>query len=133
MLNDLITTATYADGGRGPVAFDCWGLARHVRHTLYARRLLPSWGDISVSEHRRITDNYRAHAAMLVDSQPVPGALAFAWYGGLLAHVGCVVHADGRRWVMDIDEHCLTPRLQRLRDFENRYQRVTYRDDPDLH
>ena len=43
----------FQDGGRGPHAFDCWGLVRDV----YARELavaLPSYGEISARDLVRV-------------------------------------------------------------------------------
>lgn len=43
----------FADGGRGPHAFDCWGLVRQI----YADQLgvdLPSYGEISAKDLARV-------------------------------------------------------------------------------
>ena len=37
----------YQDGGRGPLAFDCWGLFRDVFHHVYGHPLLPSFGGLT--------------------------------------------------------------------------------------
>ncbi|MBR9764150.1 MAG: C40 family peptidase [Rhodobacteraceae bacterium] len=45
--------APYRDGGRGPKAFDCWGIVRQV----FADQLgvdLPGYGDISADDLRRV-------------------------------------------------------------------------------
>ncbi|WP_342594516.1 hypothetical protein AAGT95_16650 [Salinicola lusitanus] len=132
MLNDLIRHARYRDGGRGPLLFDCWGLARHVRHHHFGRALLASWGEIRVDDARGTTRAAMATLPALVESRPVPGALALAWRCGLLVHMGTVVMADGRRCVFDINSQSLTPRMMRLQDFERFYMRVSYHDDRDL-
>lgn len=44
----------FADGGRGPEAYDCWGLVRAV----YARELgieLPAYGEISARDLARVS------------------------------------------------------------------------------
>jgi len=45
MLNKFLL-APYVDGGRGPAAFDCWGLCIAVRHELFGLPLLPSLGGV---------------------------------------------------------------------------------------
>lgn len=132
MLNDLIRHARYEDGGRGPLRFDCWGLARHVRHELFGRMLLASWGEIRVDDARGTTRAALATLPVLVESAPVPGALVLAWRCGLLVHIGTLVEAEGRRCVFDINSQSLTPRLMRLQEFERLYMRVSYHDDRDL-
>ena len=43
MLNKFLL-APYVDGGRGPAAFDCWGLCIAVRHELFGLPLPPRLG-----------------------------------------------------------------------------------------
>lgn len=132
MLNDLIRNARYLDGGRGPLLFDCWGLARHVRHRGFGRALLASWGEIRVDDARGTTRAALATLPALVESRPVPGSLALAWRCGLLVHIGTVIESEGRRCIFDINSQSVTPRVIRQRDFEDLYMRVSYHDDRDL-
>lgn len=86
--------APFADGGRGPVAFDCWGLVRAI----YADQLghdLPTYGDISSADLIRVA---RAMAggqdrwAVVDDPQPFDVALMSSGRGGRAAvHVGVAV------------------------------------------
>lgn len=86
--------APFADGGRGPVSFDCWGLVRAV----YADHRgvdLPTYGDISSGDLVRVA---RAMAGDRADWRPVDApapfdvALMSAGHGGRMGvHVGVMV------------------------------------------
>lgn len=120
----------YVKGGRGPVDVDCWGLVRLARHELFGRSMLPSYSEIDPADKAALTA-----AALDVRDQggfvpvaPAPGAIATAWRGRLCVHVGLIVQADGRPWVLETDEPtgpCLTP----IPEFENRYTKVVYYAD----
>lgn len=89
----------FLDGGRGPEAYDCWGLVRAV----YARMLgvdLPSYGEISARDLVRVAramaagqdDGWRVVAA----PQALDVCLMRSGRGGVpVVHVG--VMADARR------------------------------------
>lgn len=50
----------FADGGRGPDAFDCWGLIRVVYQDQLAIKL-PSYGEISAKDLVRIARTMEDH------------------------------------------------------------------------
>lgn len=133
MLTSILRNATYKDGGRGPLEWDCWGLSRHLRHHLYGRRLLSSWGEIRADSYRQMTGAYGEVLPALKECAPCPGALALAWrpFAGtmLLVHIGCVVEANNRLMVCDIKELFTHPRLITLADFERESHTVSYHDD----
>lgn len=129
MLDRYLKTR-YVRYGRGPVDTDCWGLVRMARAELFGKPLLPAFNGICPDDKRSLTE-----AAITVREEggfvPVKateGAIATAWRGRLCTHVGIVVRADGRLWVLETDEGtgpCLTP----LSTFESRYNKVIYYDD----
>lgn len=128
MIQHYLKTA-YRRYGRGPEVFDCWGLVRDARVQMFGKSLLASYGDVGGQKAREMTaavnDTIQHH---LKPSGPVPGAIAMGWRGRLCVHVGIVVEADGRRWVLETDEPT-GPVLTRIRDFEFRFLKVTYYDD----
>ena len=120
----------YVKGGRDKGGADCWGLTRMARTEIFDRPLLPLCSDAQPGDFRAITRSCGTVSGLahLVESQPKPGAIATAWRASLCTHVGLVVEADGRIWVLETDEPtgpCLTP----LKRFESRYTRVIYYDD----
>lgn len=132
MINRLLQTR-YVKYGRGPIEFDCWGLVRQARHELFARPLLPSYASIAPDDKRALTA-----AAQRVREDggfsPVaarPGSIATAWRARICVHVGLVVQADGRLWVLETDEG-VGPSLTPIWEFEPRYTRVIYYDDQNL-
>lgn len=126
---DRYLRTRYVPGGRGPDEFDCWGLVRDARQQLFGLPLLPSYGAITPDDKagltRACTDTVLQY---LEPCKPARAAIATAWRARLCVHVGLVVQADGRLWVLETDTPggpCLTP----LRLFENRYLRVIYYAD----
>lgn len=132
MIDQYLTTR-YVKGGRGPVDLDCYGLVRLARAELFGRRLMPLCAEARPGDLRSITRAVQEVAGLqgMQPADPTPGAVATAWRASLCVHVGLVVEADGRRWVLETDEPtgpCITP----LSKFESRYSRVIYYDDQDL-
>ena len=129
MINKYLQTR-YVKGGRGPVDFDCWGIVRLARHELFGLPLLPSFDGISPDDKPALTK-----ACLAVrDSKgfepvlPQDGAIATAWRARLCVHVGLVVEADSRLWVLETDE-ATGPCLTDLGKFESRYTKVIYYAD----
>jgi hypothetical protein len=117
-------SAPYKDGARGPLAFDCYGLVIAVRHEVFGLPLLPSLGAVGRSRLRENTKAYRALSVAMDECLPEPGAIASAFAGDFLEHVGVVVHLDGQLKVLDTNPG--GPRIRPVRDFESCYQRVVY-------
>lgn len=122
-------TTRYVEGGRGPVEFDCYGMVRTVRHEVYGFPLLPSHSEVSPSDKDAMTAVCQEiiDCAQLHECSIREAAIASAWAGRRCVHVGIVVQADGRLWILETDEPtgpCLTP----VRVFENRYTSVKYYD-----
>lgn len=129
MIDEYLRTR-YVKGGRGPIDLDCYGLVRLGRTELFGKPLMPVCADAKPGDMRAITRAVREVAGLecMRPGVPIPGAVATAWRASLCVHVGLVVDADGRRWVLETDEPtgpCLTP----LREFERRYTRVVYYAD----
>ena len=119
----------YVEGGRGPNEFDCYGLVRAVRHEVFHFPLLPSHSEVAPADKVAMT----AVCQEIIDCTGLKecaireAAIASGWAASLCVHVGIVVQADGRLWILETDKPtgpCLTP----VRVFENRYTRVTYHD-----
>lgn len=117
-------SAPYKDGARGPLAYDCYGLAIAVRHKVFGLPLLPSLGGVGRDKLRANTLAYRELKIGLEECSPEPGAIAAVFKGELMAHVGVVVHLDGQLKVLDTNPG--GPRIRPVRDFESAYQRVVY-------
>lgn len=122
--------SAYVDGGRGEVVdcvrrYDCYGLARAVRHEVYGLPMLPAWGLATRHDLRLSASCYREQIAQLAECRPQPGALAAVLRGRLCTHVGVVVELDGLLAVMDTHAHT-GPRWMRLADFERKYLQVVY-------
>lgn len=117
-------SAPYKDGARGPLAFDCYGLVIAVRHEVFGLPLLPSLGGVGRAKLRANTLAYNDLKIGMDECQPEPSAIAAAFKGDYLEHVGVVVHLDGQLKVLDTNPG--GPRIRPVRDFESCYQRVVY-------
>lgn len=128
MIDHYLST-TYQRYGRGPDVFDCWGLVRDARVTIFGKPLLASYGEIGGDDARGMTEAVNATIASdLVPVKKSIGVMAMGWRGRLCVHVGIVVEVDGRLWVLETDVST-GPVLSRISDFESRYLKVTYHDD----
>ncbi len=128
-LDDLLATR-YVKYGRGPDEYDCWGLVRIARAELFARGWLPSYAQIDPQDKPSLT---KAAAQVrelggFVEVDIRSGAIATAWRARLCVHVGIVVEADGRLWVLETDQGT-GPGLARPNNFERRYSQVIYYDN----
>lgn len=125
-------TSRYQDGGRGPGAFDCWGLVRTARHQLFGLPLLPSYGAIAADDKLRLTGAaLEVMRTGFAPAPPIPGAIATCWRGRLCQHVALVVEADGRLGVLETGSRC-GPRWLPLKVFEELNLKVIYYDDRNL-
>ncbi|MNJ16339.1 hypothetical protein D3C77_106000 [compost metagenome] len=104
MINYYLFNATYQNGGRGPLNFDCWGLVREVRYRVCGKALLPEWGAVGFSKLRENTLAYtRKSPEMRRCTAPEPGAIAAAFRGRLCVHVGVVLSVDGQLSILEIN------------------------------
>lgn len=129
MIKQFMSTI-YVRGARGPREYDCWGLVRAVRHEVFGKSLLPSFGGICPQDKRSLTDaciDVRDTGGFHPVA-PRPGAIATAWRASLCVHVGICVEVDARLWVLESDEP-YGPALVALDRFEARYTKVIYYDD----
>lgn len=120
----------YVEGGRGPEAYDCYGLVRAARVALYGARLLPECADakpglvpVITREVARVAKDYHMN-----DAPPAPGHVATAWHGRVCVHVGLVVEANGGLRILETDKPS-GPCLTRIGQFESRYSKVVYYAD----
>lgn len=124
---DKYLGATYKDGGRGPVEYDCWGLVRDARSELFGKPLLPSYGSIPATQKAALTQAAKREAKAFHRSKAEPGAIVTCWRGQLCLHVALIVNVDGRIMALEIDEK--GPRLSSVRRLESQFQKVIYFND----
>ncbi|KAB0489637.1 hypothetical protein [Pseudomonas vancouverensis] len=120
--------APYKDGGRGPAAFDCWGLCIAVRHEVFGLPLLPELGGVGRSKPRECTQAYRMLSQVMEVCEPEPGAIAAVFRGELCIHVGVVINADDRLAVLETNPGA-GARWLRISDFNATYLKVVYYRD----
>ncbi|OHC12255.1 MAG: hypothetical protein A2002_09450 [Pseudomonadales bacterium GWC1_66_9] len=113
----------------GPDAYNCWGLARAVRHEVYGLPLLPEYGrHVQASPHAQ--RDYQIQAGEMEECAPEPGSIAAVFRGPLCIHVGVVIEVEGRLAVLETNQRSGC-RWLRVPDFERRWLRVIYyRDKP---
>lgn len=120
----------YVDGGRTLDGLDCWGLALAVRADM-GLPLLPD-DPLAIRGHgAEVARLFREVSALLVEGAPRPGALAAVFRGPLFMHVGVVVEADGRLWVLETNPG-VGVHLRRLAHFAEAHYKVVYYCDRDL-
>lgn len=131
-IDDFLRTR-YVPFGRTVPELDCWGLVRLARASLFGRPMLPSYSETEPDDKAGLT-----MAASEVQEQggfrevpPSPGAIATGWRARLCVHVGLVVEADGRLWVLETDTGA-GPTLTKINAFEARYTRVIFYDDQSI-
>ncbi len=126
---DHYLNSHYQRHGRGPDAFDCWGLVRDARVRLFNKPMLPSFGSVSPQDKRALTKSARQTiSSHLCPCGPGAGAIVTGWCGRLCVHVGIMVELDGRLWVLETEE-TIGPALVPLRTFRKRYVRTEFFDD----
>lgn len=131
MLNQYLMSH-WRDGARGEIEggivyYDCWGLVRAVRHELFGKPLLPSYGHIRRTDAREFTQAYVREAEQLTPCHPVEGAIASAFRSGICTHVAVVVRIDHRWAVLETNPN-KNASWAWLSDFTHRYMRVTFHD-----
>lgn len=129
MINRFLVSK-YVAGGRDFPNLDCYGLVRLARHELFGKPMLPSCPAAEPGALRAITsacEDVSIECGMS-PSACTPGAIATAWRGKLCVHVGLVIEADGRQWILETDIGT-GPCLTRPGKFEERYTRVIYYAD----
>lgn len=130
MTVDDLLKSTYVKHGREWPELDCYGLVRLGRAGLFGRELLPSYSDIDPMDKPSLTDAAVTlrEGAGFTEVGLCAGAIATAWRARLCVHVGLVVEADGRLWILETDENT-GPTLTRINKFEARYTRVVFYDN----
>lgn len=117
----------YKEYARGPDSYDCWGLVRVVASEVFNHEL-PCLTDLNPDDKRAITRTAQQlvlSKALTVKPTPSVGAIAAGCYGGVCVHVGIVVEADGRMWVLEADTGT-NSRLLTLDKFAQPFERVDY-------
>lgn len=90
--------APFADGGRGPYSYDCWGLLRAVYSDVRGVTL-PTYGEVSSRDLLKIAraiDSGRHDGWVSCEPEPIAAVLMRSGRGGArIVHVGVMV--DERR------------------------------------
>ncbi|MCE8053519.1 C40 family peptidase [Halomonas daqingensis] len=138
-LNDYLMSV-YVDGGRGEIAqgfrrFDCWGFVRAIRHDLYGKPLMPSYGNVCPSDKRQVTDAWIDAQVTLEACEPTDGAIACVFYGRVLLHVGVVIQSDRGLAVAEITPEAgarVVPLPRYEIEYKNNNIEVKFYDDKSL-
>lgn len=128
-IDDFLCTR-YVPFGRAMPGLDCWGLVRLARVSLFGRSMLPSYSETDPDDKAGLTtaaSEVREQGGFK-EVEPRPGVIATGWRARLCVHVGLVVEADGRLWVLETDVDT-GPTLTKINAFEARYTRVVFYDD----
>ena len=120
--------ATYEDGARGPDKYDCYGVAREVRHLHCGKRLLPSFGAIRNTQPKEFTRAYQQESENMEECAPEHGAIAAVFRGPLCIHVAVIIELENGLHALEINPK-KGARLMRVSDFESQYLRVIYYRD----
>lgn len=129
MIDHFLNTH-YEQYGMGPKGYNCWGLVVAARVMIFGREELPLHKNIKEDDKLSMT-----HAAISVKNEggfeeckAHPAAIATAWVGRICVHVGLVVEADNRLWVLETNIG-KGPSLTPIKNFESRYKTVIYYDN----
>lgn len=120
----------YKEGGRTLEALDCWGLALAVRADL-GLPALPDDPQAIKGNGPAIALQFRQIADSLERDCVRQGALAAVFKGPLFVHVGVVVEADGRLWVLETNPG-VGVCMRRLSDFVAAYYKVVFYCDRNI-
>lgn len=121
--------ARYVDGGRGPDAYDCWGLVREARHVHCGKRLLPEHGALRNTNPRGFTKAYGSESVVMESCEPEHGAIAAVLHGKICVHVALVVADDiGNLWIVEINP-VRGPRFMALNKWLRDHNTVTFHRD----
>lgn len=120
-----LANARYADGGRGPVECDCYGLARLVRHHVFGLPLLPEYAGVDPRDKGEAAPRLREVAGSMQPCTPIEGAFVLAFTGDIGGHCGVVVNRDGRPGVLECDVNVNT-RWTPLRKWRRLWTRLEY-------
>ena len=103
---ERFTRLQYADRGRGPLAFDCWGFVRHVQREQFGVDDLPDLSEEygSAEDHDSVAEVVSQYERALASSwhpvtDPRPGDIVVVKIAGRPWHCGVAVGGD---WMMHI-------------------------------
>lgn len=127
-IDGYLERAVYADGGRGPTEYDCWGLVREARDKHLGLSQLPMYGQLRNTDPRSFTRAYRTECAKLRECEPEHGAIAAVMIGKVCAHVALVLDIDGEMFILEINSQ-KSARKIRLNIWLRDHVRVTFHND----
>lgn len=127
-IDDYLDRAVYVDGGRGPVAYDCWGLVREARAKHMGFAELPLYARLRNDNPRGFTRAYLKECAHLRECAPEHGAIAAVMVGKICNHVAVVIEDCGELWILEINPDKSARKL-RLGLWMNDHLRVTFHND----
>lgn len=120
----------YLDEGRTLAGADCWGLAMLARAALGLPDI-PLAAGVTRSTVMGMQQEFRRISAGLAPGIVRPGALAAVFKGAAFVHVGVVIEADGRLWVLETNPG-VGSCMRRMADFNAAYYNVVYYADRDI-
>lgn len=123
-------TVPYLDEGRTLAGADCWGLSMLAREAMGLPDI-PLAGGTSRDTVHAMQQEFRRVSSALARDVVQPGALAAVFQGDAFVHVGVVVEADGRLWVLETNPG-VGPCMRRIADFNAAYYKVVYYADRDI-
>ena len=93
----------YKDGARGENGqYDCWGLARHVRHFVYGKSLLSEFAGVDRFVPKTLAKSCKEQIKTLQEIKtPVAGAVVAVYKKGLCVHVAVCVENNGEIEIME--------------------------------
>jgi cell wall-associated NlpC family hydrolase len=101
---ERFTRFEYADKGRGPLTFDCWGFVRHVEREQFGVNDLPDLVSeyTSAKDHRSVAEVVERYESALAASwrrieRPQPGDIIILNIAAMPWHCGVAVGGD---WMM---------------------------------
>lgn len=87
----------WVSGGRGPEAFDCWGLVAWIQKEHYGRELEP-YNGVDAHDWRRVAvliDGASHQSEWQKIDKPVDGCIVAMAQGRIFHHVGVFLEMDG--------------------------------------
>lgn len=115
----------YADGGRGPIECDCYGMARLVRHHVYGLPLLPEYAGVDPTDKADAAPKLRQVVSSMSPCGEVASAFVLAYTGTIGGHCAVLVEMDGRMGVLECDTH-IDARWTPLRKWRRLWSRLEF-------
>lgn len=128
MINKYIHVP-YVNGGRDiKTGLDCYGLTRLIRNEAFGRPLMPLLNGLDADDKGDVTLSYAQLVGSYKEVELQQGAIACAFLGKRLMHIGAVVDVDGRTKIIETNKNTGVT-LSSPAQFAAHYTVVKYYDD----